>query len=227
MTSLIEKLVAIIAPHYCIICGIENNILCDNCLMQISDEGHSICYLCEMETSDGAVCYACQKQTALQHVWLAGNYDKKLSALIKKFKFGRAQAAARPLARLIAEQLPQLPSGTIVVPIPTALIRVRQRGYDQALLLAKEIGRLTLLPVSPLLARKGVFRQVGASRSQRFAQARQSFYVTDVRKCQNSTILLVDDVCTSGATLTAAAEMLRAAGAITLNAAAIAKQRLK
>ncbi|HXH26665.1 MAG TPA: phosphoribosyltransferase family protein [Candidatus Acidoferrum sp.] len=227
MTSLIEKMVAIIAPHYCILCGIENNMLCDNCLLQLADDTHSICYLCEIETSDGAVCYTCSKQTALQHVWLGGNYDKELSYLIKKFKFGRAQAAARPLARLIAEQLPQLPAQTIIVPIPTSSARVRQRGYDQSLLLAKEIGRLTSLCVSPLLARKGSFRQVGASRSQRFAQARQSFFVANAQKCQGATILLVDDVTTSGATLSAAAEILHEAGAASINAAAVAKQRLK
>lgn len=227
MTSLIEKMVAVIAPHYCIVCGIENNILCDNCLLQLAGDTHSICYLCEIETSDGAVCYKCQKQTALQYVWLGGNYDKQLAGLIKKFKFGRARAAAKPLARLLFEQLPQLSVQTIIVPVPTAPVRVRQRGYDQALLLAQELGRLSALPVSPLLGRTSPSRQVGANRTQRFAQAHQSFFVTNQQQCVGANVLLIDDVTTSGATLSAAAEVLHAAGAATINAAAVAKQRLK
>lgn len=227
MTSAIERLVAIIAPHHCIICGIENNMLCQACSIQLAEEVNSICFLCRIQTPDGQVCYACRSDTVIEYVWCSGEFTGPLAYLIKQLKFGRAQAAAPELAKHVALQLPQLSPTTLVVPVPTASSRIRQRGYDQSKLLAKELAGLRSLTYQPLLGRRSSTRQVGASRQQRMRQAKQAFYVLTPEQCRGKDILLVDDVVTSGATLSATAQLLREAGAVSVNAAVVARQRLK
>lgn len=226
MTSLIEKLVAIIAPHDCFLCGKEDNVLCDACRLSLAIDPPSLCYLCDKETNEHRVCYACSQRTHIGHVWYNGPYHGELGKLVKRFKFSYTQAAARPLAQLLAQQLPILSSETVLVPIPTASVRVRQRGYDHALLLARELGRELHLPVRQLLSRRTAVRQVGANRQQRFRQAEELLYAPQSSVCRGLQILLIDDVVTTGATITAAASVLKKSGAHEVDAAVVAKQQL-
>ena len=99
----------------------------------------------------------------------------------------------------------------LVVPIPTATTRVRQRGYDQAKLLARAIARQTGLRYTNCLVRQGQAHQVGASRQARHNQLEGALRVK--KTVQGVCIILVDDVTTTGATLEAAASVLRQAGA--------------
>ncbi|HSE61926.1 MAG TPA: phosphoribosyltransferase family protein [Candidatus Saccharimonadales bacterium] len=132
------------------------------------------------------------------------------------YKFERAKAAHAPLARLMLEVLPL--GDWLVVPIPTAPKRVRQRGYDQAALLAKAVASARVLPYSPSLGRLQDARQVGSNRVQRHVQSAHLFFVAKPAVVQGAKILLVDDVCTTGATLAAAAGLLKAHGAASVDA---------
>jgi len=152
---------------------------------------------------------------------MAAIYDGAIRKLVKDYKFNRVRAAYAPLASAMADTLPYFAHDILVVPVPTAYRRVRQRGYDQAKLLAREIARQKGWSTQAALRRQHGHRQVGASRAARFSQASQAFECTgDVA---GRHILLVDDVTTSGATLHAAAAILVAAGALSVNAVVAAK----
>jgi ComF family protein len=111
----------------------------------------------------------------------------------------------------------------MLVHVPTAAVRVRQRGYDQAELLTRELSRLTGLPQRYLLARSGSSRQVGASRAERVLHLSDAFRVRRPELVAGKRILLVDDVLTTGATIEAAARTLKKAGAARVDAIVFAQ----
>jgi ComF family protein len=132
--------------------------------------------------------------------------------LVWLLKFQGAQAAAAEIARQLAKFIPPL-QGYVIVPVPTATSRVRQRGYDQANLIARELARITKAPYSPALRRSGQVRQRGASRDQRSSQLQGAYRVAKTSTIQGKHVILIDDVFTTGSTLEAAAKVAKAAGA--------------
>jgi ComF family protein len=222
MTSLLEKIIQKVAPHHCISCGIEDNILCDACIASELIPPLPACCLCGRPAADWRVCVACSKRSGLTHVWVGGAYEGLLEKALHMYKFLRARAASEPLSRVMLRELPY--NDWIIVPVPTAPPRVRQRGYDQSLLLARRIAVERGLPLSPALARLQNARQVGANRVQRQKQSTQMFFINDIKQIRGAKVLLIDDVCTTGATLSAAARLLLAGGARQVDAVVAAWQ---
>lgn len=95
MTSLLEKTVAIIAPHRCVVCGNYNNILCKTCTYDVPVIEVSYCVLCGKPATDWRICPACGPLT---YIWPFAAYDGHVKALIKALKFEHVRAAAGPLA---------------------------------------------------------------------------------------------------------------------------------
>jgi ComF family protein len=219
-----ERLVGSIAPHLCIICGSEGSLLCDWCLPDAMPPVPSRCYRCHSLTDNSSVCKKCRPKSRLGHVWVRTEYDGHAKRLIHDFKFERAQAAAAPVARLMAEPVPYLDRQVIVTHVPTATSRVRRRGYDHARLLAGQLAKNLDLAYAPLLMRLGQTRQVGSKRSSRLAQLQGAFTVRKSGPIQGGHILLVDDIVTTGATLELAARVLKAGGAKSIDAAVFAQK---
>jgi ComF family protein len=143
-----------------------------------------------------------------------------LSEAIHRLKYEGREELARPLGALFAACEP--PRADVVAPIPLHAARLRERGYDQAALLAREAGRRFGLPVRPLLVRvRPTPQQVGLDRIRRDQNVRAAFRAlpgaTGVRVC------LIDDVLTTGATAAEAARALAAAGAIRVEVRTLAR----
>jgi len=148
-----------------------------------------------------------------------------MERLIDGYKFGRAKAAIKAMADLLDSRLPALPLEAVLVPIPTIPQHIRQRGYDHSRLIAKILAKRRGLRVDPALVRHTSAVQRGAGRKQRISQAKRAFGCT--RELSDKQIyILIDDVATTGATLSAAAEVLRRSGAKQVWAAAVARQPL-
>ncbi|HKX73704.1 MAG TPA: phosphoribosyltransferase family protein [Candidatus Saccharimonadales bacterium] len=160
--------------------------------------------------------------SSLNHIWAAGVYDGLLERIIHAYKFERVRSACEPLVTIMQSSLPQ--RQWVVVPVPTAPPRIRQRGYDQAALLAKALAVHQNNVFSPALLRVQYDRQVGKNRMQRQEQSEHMFSTALGRDVQGAHILLVDDVCTTGATFSAAARVLLASGAASVDAVAAAWQ---
>lgn len=142
---------------------------------------------------------------------VAAVYEGPPKEMVWRLKFHGARKASHLMAAHMARQV--VDADAYLVPVPTATSRVRQRGYDQAKLLARELSRQTRLPYLDCLMRGGQAHQVGASRTQRLQQLAKAYRLKKAALVRGADIILVDDVITTGATLEAAAKVLRVAGA--------------
>lgn len=220
--KLMERLVSLYAPLQCVGCGTEGAIMCPNCLvsMPVPDE---CCYRCYGPSRVGRTCADCRPASGLVSANAATIYEGVAKDLVWRLKFGRVQSAADCMANRLARVYgAKIADDMVIVPVPTANRRVRGRGYDQAVLLAKALARRTPGRYASLLVRQGSQEQIGASRQQRAAQLARAFAVRRPIP-PNTRILLIDDVMTTGATMEAAAAVLRAAGARTVGALAFAR----
>lgn len=225
--SPIESLVSLLAPSDCAICKRESDMLCRACRDTTYRGIDSRCYLCNRITNQHQVCVGCRSKSSLRRVWWLDEYKDITKQLIKELKFQRKRAYARAFGSILAEALPYLPDGTLVVPVPTANTRVRQRGFDQAVLVAQQFARQRGLAYHPLLRRLHQNDQIGKSRVERYQQMQHSFLVVQEKLPPKVTILLVDDVLTSGATLESAAKLLRRHGTAHVDACVIARHVYK
>ena len=131
--------------------------------------------------------------------------------------------ASVDLADLLHRRIPRLPDSVVVVPIPTTPAHIRERGYDHMLLIARDFSKLRKLRVETILKRNNTFVQHHANREERLIQAASAFKIEGTID-PSRVYLLLDDVVTTGATITQAAKLLRAAGAVYVWAAVTSRQ---
>ena len=208
---LIDSLLSHLAPHDCIGCHTEGDLLCADCaklLLSVPER----CYRCHELMDGGRTCTACRQQSQLFAVHARTAYKGNAKQLVLQLKFNSAQAAAREIAMQMASKLPRSHK-LIIVPVPTATSRARMRGYDQAVLIAKHLARITGNDYSHALRRNGQHHQVGSSRKERITQLQNAYRCVRHNALQNKHVILIDDVLTTGATLEAAAQVIKQAGA--------------
>lgn len=219
---MLDYLLSILAPHHCYSCQKAGGVLCQSCKYNIASEAAEGCVVCGKAAASG-VCRGCR--TTYSKAWCAGSRSGELEQLINDYKFERVKAAHVALADLLDAVLPLLPSNVVVVPVPTIPTHIRQRGYDHAALVARRLAKLRKLPYQPVVRRQANTKQRGASRKDRFQQAKVSFGCKGSLPA-NKVYLLIDDVITTGATMQYAAKALHDAGASDVWVAAIARQPL-
>ena len=183
----------------------------------------SLCAACGRSCRSGAIaCTRCTRGLAdaeplagrgapgLDRAWSSAPHEGVARDLVTALKLRRLL----PVARLMAERIQWLApaallSGTIV-PVPTATLRSLRRGFDPAAELAAALAERTGMPLSRCLGRAGGGRQAGRRRADRLAHPPRVHPRGEVPR----SVLLIDDVLTTGATLAACARALREAGAI-------------
>lgn len=219
--SLIDHILARLTPYDCLGCGLEGDLLCKGCKLLIP-EATDRCYRCYKASPDSITCRDCSTTELPLSVRAATLYKGVAKDILWKLKSGGAQAAAREMACLLAPLVKRHPN-ILVVHLPTATTRIRQRGYDQARLLARALAKQSRLPYANVLVRSGQTHQVGASRAERVQQLDNAFRVSAAWQVRGARILLVDDVLTTGASFEAATKALLRAGAAQVDAIAFAR----
>jgi predicted amidophosphoribosyltransferase len=145
----------------------------------------------------------------IDRVWSSAPHDGVARSLVGALKFRRLL----PVADLMAERIHWLAPGHLlggaVVAVPPAPSRLRSRGFDPAGELAAALAAALAVDLAPCLARRGPGHQVGRRRAERIRRPPRIEATAEAPR----SVLLVDDVLTTGATLTACATALRAAGA--------------
>ena len=160
--------------------------------------------------------------------WLA-SYTGTTREVLQAFKYRGGRGLATPLGLLLAARWVRAGQhGDHVVAVPIHADRLRQRGYDQAVLLATVVGRTLGLPVVPALQRgQATSPQSSLGRQARAGNVGHAFLVTPPARAwlAGRWPIVVDDILTTGATLGACAAALRAAGAAGASALVVARER--
>lgn len=217
---LLERIANFIAPDDCLSCGQETGLLCAACLPTLPMPPGR-CFGCDTAVS-GVACAACLRLAGLGSLQAATHYTGLAKLLVASLKFRGNQAAARRMAAAIRLRC-TLPSDVLLVHMPATTAHVRERGYDQSQLIVRQLSRDLGLPRADLLRRSGHHHQLGSSRVQRQQQLAGSLMVAQPRLLAGKHIFLIDDVLTTGSSLTAATKVLRAAGARSVDACVFAQ----
>jgi ComF family protein len=145
-----------------------------------------------------------------------GSTPQPLSTAIQQFKYQRRLSTGKVLAELAAMHCPiHEQHYDLIVPVPLHLERLRWRGFNQSLLLAQAIGRKNKSTVDPFLLERvrSTTPQTQLSENERRTNVRGAFAVSAPERLQEKTVLLIDDVYTSGSTVNECARVLRHYGA--------------
>jgi len=165
---------------------------------------------------EGWCCAACREQPpAFDRLLALWSYEEPLDAVVQALKFRRLDYLGRHLGEAIAARWgEEIADADLVVPVPLHWRRQLSRGYNQAERIARAVARRTGLPLVPALARRrSTPPQSLSSREERQTNLRGAFRLRHAARIQGRQIALVDDVATTGATLDAAAAVLKENGA--------------
>jgi len=206
----------LLLPLRCLGCGREGDLICLSCRQSLPRVKFPLCQRCGATVSEGNLCHSCLNYPltidGIRSVFL---FQGTVRQAILQLKYRHLRALAFPLSQLLAEFLSSYPlKGEVLIPVPLYPKRLRQRGYNQASLLAKELGKLAGLPVEDdtLIRVKDALPQARTrSAAERRGNVQGAFACH--QPLEGKQILLIDDVCTTGATLDACTTALKAAGA--------------
>lgn len=236
MRALVEAALEAVFPPRCVCCDVDLDawlqVLCEACSDTVEPIREPICQRCglpfEVELSGPRSCGAClSNPPAFELARASSRYGGALEAALQRFKFEGLRRLAMPLAALLCSPMPAGLAERefdLVAPIPLGLGRLRERGYDQAWLLARELAKLLGVEARPRALRR--LRET-PPQSTLSAAARRSnvngAFGPGALKVEGRRVLLVDDVITTGATIASAASVLRRAGAAEVCVLAVAR----
>jgi len=228
LARLTERALDLLFPRRCAGCGSEGRFLCRDCLAALKPLVPPICAHCGKPSRAPGLCSDCRvRPLALAGIRAAFVYEGPLRDAILQFKYRGVSSLADELAPLLCGYLVRRPLACdVIVAVPLSADRLKARGYNQAAMLASRMGALLRLPEAPRALRRvrstGVQARL-ASWEQRYANVAGAFQA-EPRWVTGKRVLVVDDVCTTGATLEACGQALKAAGATAAWGLALARE---
>jgi ComF family protein len=230
LDHLADAALALVYPQACAVCaaGVESRhdgVACASCwrATRLFDRNDTLCWKCGAFTAatvneDKRMSIRCRKcdDDMFTAARACGFYEGALRASVLELK--REPHVASRLARLMlaTQQRPPLNSANLIIPVPLHSERERERGFNQAALLASELARLSQLPLDEYSVARRVHTErhrAGMDARARRDSVADAFAIRHPRLVAGQRVLLIDDVFTTGATVSACAAALKEAGA--------------
>lgn len=225
-------------PPLCIACSSvfksrEEKGFCRECSQKITYIRQSHCPVCGIIFPDSPaedhLCGRClEEKPYYTFARAALVYEGIILDAVHQFKYGRNLACGRALAGLLADfNFQDIALGTfdLIIPVPLHIRRLRERGFNQSLILAVALGKKHAIDVdfSLLKRRKLTLTQTGLDKKEREINIKGAFEIVHPERLSGKNIILVDDVYTTGATINECAKMLKKSGAARVAAITLAR----
>lgn len=230
--QIITKLILdTVFPIKCVGCGRlpQNNrqgYLCKKCIRSIKIKKQFECIVCKSSSPLGQTCHNCKISNHLDQLLIVADYNNPLVVkIVKTFKYRLVTDLIEPISLLLKKYIIWLSTqkkynlnfdNPLIIPIPLFYRRFNWRGFNQAELIAKSLADMIQQDYQPniLLRIKESKPQADISeKTERLKNPNNVFRISDNISFKDKTIILVDDICTTGATLNECAKILKEAGA--------------
>lgn len=208
----------------CLLCGAPSRerVWCNACDVALPYLSLAHCPQCALPTHDGAVCGHClQHPPDFDHAVAVFSYSFPVDKLVQALKFNQQLTLARSLAQSLALRIETRPDS--IVPMPLHPARLRERGFNQSLELARHLARRLNVALMPDAVQRvrDTLPQSGLPWKERKKNLRQAFVCSE--EVAGKHIAIVDDVMTTGASLNELAKVMKAAGALQVSAWVVAR----
>ncbi len=229
--SLLSKLIDIIYPPRCHICknflngghsAREPDSFCYTCLSDFKLIKSPFCPVCRTpfvsETQDNHLCEEClRKRPYYDKIYALYLYEGAIMKAIYRYKFGAKTFLSEslgPVLATFAEGMVKVSDNLIIIPVPLHQKRLRERGFNQSLILARYVAKKLDSQLDFLSLRRVRYTlpQTGLGKEQRRKNVRGAFQIRNAEAVKGKLVLLIDDVATTGNTLNECARVLRKAG---------------
>ncbi len=214
-------------PSLCAGCGKEGSFFCPNCTRRLPYLRGPVCYACGRLLAVAGVCPECRRvPPAISSVKAPFEFEGSIRSAVHQLKYKDIRALAPPLAGFLYAYIRENGiQADVLVPVPLYKSRLKERGYNQSELLAARLGKLTGWPVvtdALERVRDSAPQARAASAGERRRNVEGAFSCRG-QALQGRAVLLVDDVCTTGATLNACAQALKQIPVSSVAAIAVAR----
>ncbi|MBP3259639.1 MAG: ComF family protein [Prevotella sp.] len=210
-----SRILDFISPRLCVVCGerlaVTERTLCACCTLHLPYTAY------QFTPTDNPMCQLLWKLSRVERAAALLHYEPRseLAAVVYQLKYGDRPDIGEDMGALMGRELQRahfLDGIDVLVPVPLTWWREQQRGYNQSERLAVGISDVTGLPIARKALRRKRFLQTQThlNRQERQENVSDMFELRDGRQVEGRHVLLVDDICTTGATLTACANALSA-----------------
>ncbi len=216
-------------PPRCAGCDRPGSDFCATCAASLSPTGSVVCAVCGEPLPSPGLCSRCSAGSyAFRRVRSAFRFEGALRHAIHALKYEGRRSIAAPLGYLMAGELARPDNGGVFLcPVPLHPQRFSERGFNQSAELAYHVAKawgVGSVAADVLQRVRATERQVGLDHAARQANVAGAFQVGDPDQVRGCEYILVDDVCTTGATLDACARALLSAGAVVVDGITLARQ---